>query len=69
MPSAKMIAKAYLRSKILEATQNWHLKFIVITLAKSKSLSELACKHLLYKKLQTGARALMDSHLDITNLR
>ena len=41
----------------------------VVTLAKSKSLTEEAFKHLLYKKLQTSARALYDSHLDLHGIK
>ena len=37
----------------------------VVNLAKSKQLSEAACKNLLYRKLQAAARALLDSHLDL----
>ena len=41
----------------------------VVTLAKSKNLTEQAFKHLLYKKLQTSARALYDSHLDLHGVK
>ena len=41
----------------------------VVTLAKSKNLTEQAFKHLLYKKLQTSARALYDSHLDLHGIK
>ena len=41
----------------------------VVTLAKSKNLTEEAFKHLLYKKLQTSARALYDSHLDLHGIK
>ena len=40
----------------------------VMTLAKSKSLTEQACKNLLYRKLQAGARSLLDSHLDLHSI-
>ena len=41
----------------------------VINLAKSKNLSETACKNLLYRKLQASARALLDSHLDLHDVK
>ena len=41
----------------------------IVTLAKSKGLAAEAFKHLLYRKLQTSARALYDSHLDLHGVK
>ena len=40
-----------------------------INLSKSKNLTEMACKNLLYRKLQSSARALLDSHLDLHDVK
>ena len=40
----------------------------IITISKSKTLTESAYKHLLCRKLQSGARPLLDSHLDLHSI-
>ena len=37
----------------------------IVNLAKSKQLSQVACKNLFYRKLAASARSLFDSHLDL----
>ena len=41
----------------------------VINLSKSKTLSETACKNFLYRKLQASARSLLDSHLNLHDVK